>query len=495
MAKGLIAPGKPSDAYDHTPTFVGILRKYFFEHDEHNNNIGISKDWGETTKENYLGQYNSRLIPTIDSIFGKERPMAEFTADDFEKILSELCRKYNYRDSTKQHYRHLMWVVYRAGFEHGHYEDRILWPDVIDLEGDDEDKKNEIRAKVMTKIRKSFDIDEEIAIVKWFLQLNPETASGEDIGLLFMFFAGFRGNEACGTDIRSVYVLDKYPEVPVVDMVQSTTIGKNATKAGGKTSNAPRTVPLLLSFFNFLKKRRDYLSRLVEMGTLQLPAGMKNVDDLPYVCKGHNYTTRATTDDLSKAGRSLFLRIGIEKNVLSVLHQILFSSEFATLQIEEKDPTTYLNRRNFVTHLKSLGFSDEEIQYLVGHEIENPDEDRNAFSDPDALRHLWLRLQMHPVNLLLNGEQAAIKDYQLLSPNEDSYVAVQELQLNSSSETSRDYCMIIKAGEPCQKISLKIVGEDVCFSSTVRGMTIPVKDRRTALIHSQIWDAYKKHLG
>lgn len=487
-----IAPGSPSEAFDHSLTFAGILRKYFIEYDEHNNNIGISKGWGGSTKENYVGQYNNKLIPMLERLYGKEMPLANFTADDFEKVLSELRKKYNYRDNTAQHYRHLMWVVYCAGYEHGHFEDKIFWPDIIDLDGDDEEKKGEIRAKVMTKIRKSFEIEEEIAIIDWFLHLKPETASGEDIGLLLMYFSGFRGNEACGTNVKSVHTLEKYPEVPVVDMLQSTTVGKNEIKAGGKTKNAPRTVPLITEFYNFLMKRRAYLSDLIEQGKIILPENMKTVDDLPYVCKGHNYTIRASTDDLSKAGRALFVKIGIEKNVLSVLHQILYSKEFATLQLEEKDPTTYLNRRNFVTHLKSLGFSDEEIQYLVGHEIENPDEDRNAFSNPDVLKNLWMRMQMNPVNLLLSSEQEDMSSYQLLPANEGNYVALHKLELNA--ETSREYSIIIKAAEPSQKISLKILAEGVNFTPMVHGVTIPDVDHREAIIHAQIWEAYKKHI-
>ena len=58
----------------------------------------------------------------------------------------------------------------------------------------------------------------------------------------------------------------------------------------------------------------------------------------------------------------------------------------------EKDPSAYLFRRNFGTHLFILGLSEAEIQYVVGHDIEDLYETRNEFVNEE--RHLEIKQKM-----------------------------------------------------------------------------------------------------
>ena len=143
-----IAVDYPALAYDGSFTFVGMLRKYFVEQDDFGNNIGISKRWNDDTKGTYIRQYERRLIPTLVELYGKEKPLHSYNEDEFEEVLARLGRRYHFAESTIQHYRHLIWVVYKAGFEHEHYVDNIFWSDIIDLEEVDSAEREEIRAKV-----------------------------------------------------------------------------------------------------------------------------------------------------------------------------------------------------------------------------------------------------------------------------------------------------------------------------------------------------------
>lgn len=95
----------------------------------------------------------------------------------------------------------------------------------------------------------------------------------------------------------------------------------------------------------------------------------------------------------------------VEKDRLSALSEDL--EELAKIEVTDptlkeedvslKDPTAYLLRRNFGTHLSILGFSDEEIAYLMGHKIGTVGLNRNMFSNEDQLRKMFTKLNMRPL--------------------------------------------------------------------------------------------------
>lgn len=485
-----IATSYPALAYDGELTFAGMLRKYFIENDEFGNNVGISKRWNDDTKGTYIGQYEKRLIPLLAQLYGKDKPLHSYLEDEFETVLEQLALKEHYAESTIQHYRHLLWIVYKAGFERGYYADNIFWTDVIDLEDGDTEEKEELRAKIMTRTRRSFSIDEELGIIDWFCGLNPETASGEDIGLLFMFFQGLRNNEACGANLRSVHLLHNQG-IPVFDMIQSTAVGSNQVKAGGKTSNAPRVIPILDAFYRFLSKRKAYLERLVGEGALILSAEYKSVDDLPFVCCGNDYLKRASSKDLTMAGRALFEKVGIDKRTLAVLHQVLCSNEFKNLQIDEKEPTTYLFRRNFATHLFLLGFSLDEIQYIIGHDVEDPYKTRNSFADEEVLQGLWARLQRHPVNeVLLEKQGEEVSEFSASMGGSVGH----RITLKGHKGKEMRYDILVDSCEPAQPITVAIESKSTKFEVMLRTSTLPADYPRTANIISERKIAYRRHL-
>lgn len=486
-----IAAELPGKAYDGTLTFVGTLRRYFVDYDKLGKNNGISKRWNaDITKSNFLSDYERRIIPTLIKLFGKEKPLHSYTGEDFEKTLESLNMQHHYADSTLLHYRHLLWVVYQAGFEHGLYVDNIFWGDIPDFSETDSEQRESMRVAAMTRIRKSFSIEEELRIIQWFKNLDPSTATGEDIGLLLMFFLGLRNNESCGSSFGCIHTLSSHPDMPVFEMIQSTEIGSNALKAGGKTRNAPRILPLFIPLNDFLLRRRDYLLGLIESGELILPPTIKSVDQLPLVCVGHNYTVRASTQNLTKAGRDLFNQIGIDKSELALLYQIIFSHEFKESMLDEKEPTTYLFRRNCATHLYQLGFTSDEIQYWLGHDIEDPHISRNSFADEDTIYGLGKMLEHHPLYAMLNTFPATathLNSEDLSSLYISSVSDCMSLKLDGSSQ----YLIDLAANEPNQTISVNIK----CESSTLKVIAdvtaYPKEYPRTADIRELQYNAYK----
>ena len=63
----------------------------------------------------------------------------------------------------------------------------------------------------------------------------------------------------------------------------------------------------------------------------------------------------------------------------------------------EKDPSAYLFRRNFGTHLFILGLSEAEIQYVVGHDIEGLYETRNEFVNEERLLEIKQKMEQRPI--------------------------------------------------------------------------------------------------
>ena len=68
----------------------------------------------------------------------------------------------------------------------------------------------------------------------------------------------------------------------------------------------------------------------------------------------------------------------------------------------EKDPTPYLFRRNYATHLYCLEFPEAEIQYLLGHDIEDSMRYRNYYTNPDEIYRFFERMKRHPYNKVMD---------------------------------------------------------------------------------------------
>lgn len=423
----------PEFGFDGKLTIYGILRKYFTIHDELGHNIGLSRKWNPNTTAQYARDYMDRLLPIMAQLFGREKPMHTYSADDFEAILNRLRNTYHYAERTMSHYRFLLWSAYKIGFENSLYSDNIFWGELIDPE-DDPEKYEQHRAKALTRIRKSFSVHEDIRIMKWFSSLDPISACGTDVALACMYFLGCRNNEACGADFSAFHLLDSHPDTAVFDMLQTTSENSNRLKPSGKTKNAPRTLPVPPPLYNFILKRKTWLEQQVNVGNIILPEGVETVDQLPVACIENQYTKRAQSADLSRAGRVLFDSIGIQKSELAILQEIMFSQEFQETQIEEKDPTTYLFRRNVATRLYHLGFPWTSIQYWIAHEIEDAVIARNHFSDEDTLHELSNQYMQHPIfHIFDHARMMAISGGRTsfcIAPDDTFFVQVTALEPN-----------------------------------------------------------------
>lgn len=140
----------PGLAYDGTLTFAGVLQSYFTIRDATGQNVGISRPWADETATQYLRDYTKRILPTMNKLFGNQRPIHSYLEQDFLEVVSELARERGHEKATRDHYRKLIWDVYKMGVQQNLYPDAIYWDELEDEEEDPE-KKEQHRARTDRK--------------------------------------------------------------------------------------------------------------------------------------------------------------------------------------------------------------------------------------------------------------------------------------------------------------------------------------------------------
>lgn len=432
-------------------TFVGILRKYYEI---------ISSNWNEETQKKYIQDYNERLLPAL----GPLKPMRLYEEDDFIDVLSGLRRSYSYNEERINHFINLIWKVYITGVEQGLYPDKLKWKNIVRARG-----KKGFHGSGFKKLilRKSFTIDEERKLLEWFSSLDPITALGEEIGLVIMLFSGLRNQEACGLDFSGIRLLGRCND-PFIYIFQTTEKGSNNIQAGGKTKNAMRIIPMFDFFYEFLEKRRKYL----EENIIGRDGSQISVDRMPVVCKGVSYSIRCQSSDLSAFGNKLFEELGIRKSFLVDSHTTVFHQKLAEVNIGEKDATTYICRRNFATHLYSLGFSESEIQYLIGHDIESSSDSRNFLSNEDNIMAMKSKMYKHPYRLYFKQavDRNEVSDFNVPYIN---YMSAEETLILKAGNKKIDYKIEVDAEEPMDSVTISskfhIDKSSVVFGSNING--------------------------
>jgi len=420
----------------HTPggelTFVGILREYYEI---------ISSKWNEETQKKYTQDYNERLLPAL----GPLKPMRLYEEDDFIDVLSVLRRSYRYNEERMNHFMNLIWKVYITGVEQGLYPDKLNWKNMVRTGGNKGFSGSGFKKQIL---RKSFTIQEERKLLEWFSSLDPITALGEEIGLAIMLFSGLRNQEACGLDFSGLRLLGRYNN-PCIVVFQTTKKDNNEIKAGGKTGNAMRIIPAFDFLYEFLEERRKY----IEENIAGRDGSQISVDGMPVVCKGLSYSIRGQSSDLSAFANKLFEKLGIRKAFLLNSKTTVFHQKLAEVNIEEKDATTYICRRNFATHLYSLGFSESEIQYLIGHDIESSSDSRNFLGNEDNIMVMKLKMDQHPYRLYFKH---GVDENEISDSNVPyiSYLNADETLILKADNKKIEFKIEVDAEEPMDSITI-----------------------------------------
>lgn len=369
-------------------TFSGVLYQYFEE---------IASRWNSNTRKAYLGQYQGQILPRL-----ADRPLEEYTRDDFDQVINDIDSQYaqqgngqGYAANTIQHYRHLIRVVLKAAAAHNICPD-VLWGTLFSIAS--EEKAEATKIKEFVRLRKSLTVQEERKIVEKLF--NDPMQSGQNMGLALMFSLGLRNGEACGVNFGAIRKMESHPDCHCLWIYQSTGYSSNELHAGGKTANMPRILPIPQKLYSLLEARRQFLETLLINGSIFLDdvLGPRSVDDLPVACVDDQFTVRCQSNHLTRAGQILLKEIQVSEDELAYMDRDLQNPKLAQeMGVVEKDPTVYLFRRNLGTHLYLLGLSESEIQYIMGHSIEDPYLSRNDFTNEELLYNIKVKMENRPL--------------------------------------------------------------------------------------------------
>lgn len=364
--------------------FIGSVRRYFDE---------INKDNLPKTNDSYIEYYNSSIFPYINT--GKA--VESYEMEDVEDLIKLVQQQNNYTDSTvSSTIRHLVYDPIKFYFAEYCPDDNIFEISPTEFITDEVFEVDEFATEL--RIVKSLTVSEEKKAFDLLFK-DPETMPGEDIGLAIMFFTATRNNEACGLNYGDILEMIEYRFHYYLQITKTTMINSSELKAGGKTFNAPRRLPLVDSLASLLRKRIRFLMQKIRFPYQYEDRVYKSVYELPIVCRGFEYGKRCNSRDLTIAGRNFLRdRVGMTKSRLAGIQRCILTDRNTEFDLGEKDVTTYLLRRNMATHLYSLGFSVLESQYYMGHEMEGTGLKRSDFGDEEFLYSLWQKLQKHPLN-------------------------------------------------------------------------------------------------
>lgn len=367
-------------------SFVSILHDNF-------NNIAQRRGWNAaSTKEGYARAFNRNIMTE----FNPGLSLAEYDYDHYLMFVDALRQKHRaeWSEAYIERMEYLFLCVYYEGVELGLYSDAIFAKTRLDLNGNLSEKKTIQNRKDIFSLRKSLSVEENLKILKWIKILDPCTCSGLDIGIMLMFLTGMRNNEACGLSYGDIATRGE-KDVPTVKIVRSTKIKSSEVKIGGKTANASRVIPIVSFLYDFLQRRKEYLSEDITI---------ENINALPIVTLKSG--ERADTDSLTLHAKDIFKKLCIYSNNMAIQgidlsHQEKVKS--SGYDIPEKDLTAYVLRRNFATMIHSIGLTDSESQYIFGHAVE--DEKRHYNLNDDRLFSIYKKLEGHPlVQIAEKGE-------------------------------------------------------------------------------------------
>ncbi len=364
---------------DGKPTFAGAYESCYAD---------ISKFWRkEQTRRQYDRDFKAKIFPALPD--HDHRAIDSYTKEDYDAAISQIAESGQaapgepfkpYAESTLQHFRHLIKVVVEAASAQG-YCQNVLWGSQFSLPEEPSERE---KVSARTKLKKSLLPKEESLAVS---QLMRDPAQcGQHMGLLMMLACGLRNNEACGVNYGDVKPIGA-TDFCLLWVYKSTMRESNALKSGGKTPNADRLIPMPALVVDFLEKRKTFL---------QLRGyAEEEIARMPIACVGDQYSLRCASPDLTAAGREVLRQIKLNATQLAQIDAELANQATAEV-LAEKDPTAYLLRRNFATHLSLLGLTESEIQYVLGHEIESGYEARNEFVNEEKLLAICHKMARRP---------------------------------------------------------------------------------------------------
>lgn len=456
---------------DGKTTFAGIIIDFFED-------MCTDNYWrAKSTQEHYIADYEQRILPFIAD--HDSQPLETYTYEKYRGIIDSIKSLEKYSEERVLHLMRLITAVARMA-EKKYGLPNVLWGTAFELP-ETLNEKEKIQELVMLK--KSLSPKQEIDLYRK-LTANVKM-NGERFGVYLMLLFGARNGEAAALtfgDILDSYVEEGFHVLLIFKTIESK---QHQLVASGKTKNADRIIPVPEEAYRFLMKRKQYVAE-------QEGKSLQEVDNYPIACVGKDFKKTCTPDQIAHAAKVIFAEIGLKPRILTYLDYEILKGE-DTVVIKEKDPTSYLMRRNFATQMVIIGMNEAEIQFLLGHDITNAYETRNEMISFWSLKRMGEKMNERA----LFYRRAAQIDLSNLEYSVDYSIrnlAVANIQVVLAPQDTLALCL--ESEEPEAKLNVRMnpdAGYQVQRTEYVKQPEY--KEERTINILNQYHGVYKKYSG
>lgn len=348
------------------------------------------------TRADYLRNLNSTILPCMDG--HNEKNIAEYTREDYDRVISRIRERGTldgvkrgthepYKENSIQKFRVIIYRIVSAAAGYG-YCQNVLSETIFCLSEKEAEELRSDRARIFVT-KKSVTPKQEAHLYDKLLS-DPRCVDGRTAAAVITAGCGARLNEAAGARFGSIKELPGHTGTYCLYVVETTELGSSEVKSSGKTANAVRPLPLAERVAKFLLARKAFVDgELTRMG---IPY---DINDVPIGCIGRTYLSGCSSDDVSACLKEVYEEVGIEKKTLAVIDaELTYGSR---LEIEERSASGYLCRHVFATMLGVLDLDETDIQFIIGHQIEDPNVRRSDLTGEDNLYRLKRELDKIPV--------------------------------------------------------------------------------------------------
>lgn len=391
-----------SNPPQNPPTFADVLNRDIFIPEKQGKeivNIGIGRGWNEeSTIKKRKSYFNNTFLPALNKMFGRNTPISTLTEQDYNKLLDKLAEKRTRNEKTRARDDRFIFLVLEAAAIKGdiafnEYRGKSLYT------------PTDIERQVSPTLLKSLTPTQDMLIYR-FATMDPATPHGELLGVFLMHMTGVRNGEAAGADFGDIRALTS--GVSILSINKTAMQNTNERQLSGKTWNAVRDLPLKDIAVKFLGERRAFLEQEIAKGYVRDENGdvVRDVNRLPIACRGTNYATPCSPNDLSRVGKQVLMAAKVSDAEFRELDRYVKLGMYDEEGWDDKDPTSYVFRRSYATHLRLLGIPDSTRKYLIGHNTDDRLDTRMSYENEDKLNAIHELLKYHPINWLFHNNQA-----------------------------------------------------------------------------------------
>ena len=356
------------------------------------------RKWSVSTASGYEKLLLMKILPVFENLF-PGRALMDLYESDIMLAWDRICLE-NTPSTVKSASTILRTFFDLAAAEH--FTLIVLWalpdeeiappsaPPIRDSDDSPADKREGASLIHDSQIPKSLSLETVIRLFR--ILLEHIDSYGEALAALIMLFTGARTSEACGFLMQDFQeVCPGYWTLCRNNVVNS----RREIEMGGKTKNAYRLLPVPPQLEKILKQRADHLRNHYQNTA---------IDQLPIACKGTDYFTPCTGEDLNRFLKSCFKEAGVDAELLEKSSRDLKNQNVKDKKQTQTHATAYLLRRHFATMTEICGIDLIYQQYLMGHAFSDSHKKVFDFSNPELFRLLSDAVRLRPLSQIFDPQ-------------------------------------------------------------------------------------------